>query len=48
METKQWMEHTEAVGGVFQQWQQDSGSPLLVQVFMSSACRLLFIAGVNA
>ena len=26
----------------------DSGSPLLVQIFMNVACRLLFIAGENA
>ena len=26
----------------------DSGSPALVQIFMSAACRLLFIAGENA
>ena len=26
----------------------DSGSPLLVQIFMSAAGRLLFIAGENA
>ena len=32
-------------GGVFQLWQQ---SPLLVQVFMSAVCRLLFITGENA
>jgi len=33
------------VGGVFQQWQQRQWSPLLVQIFMSMACRLLFIVG---
>jgi len=26
----------------------DSGSPLLVQIFMNAACRFLFIAGKNA
>jgi len=26
----------------------DGGSPLLVEISMSSACRLLFIAGENA
>jgi len=38
-----------AVGGVFQQWRwQQWSSPLLVQIFMCVACRLLFIAGENA
>ena len=34
-------EHSEAAGG-------DSGSSLLVQIFTSTACRLLFITGENA
>jgi len=38
--------HSEAVGGGFQQWQQQS--PRLVHIFMSMACRLLLIAGKNA
>jgi len=40
--------------GAVRQWRMcfssgdsDSGSPLLVQFFMSKACRLLFIAGEN-
>ena len=42
METKQWK---------WAQWgggDSDSGSSLLVQLFMSVACRLLFISGRNA
>ena len=39
-------EHTEAAGGAFQQQQQ--WSPPLVQTFMSTACRLLFITVKNA
>jgi len=37
-------EHSEAVGGAFQQWQQQCGSPLLVQI----GTRLLFITGRKA
>ena len=40
-------EHTEAVGGVFQQQWQQQWSPLLVRIFTSVACKLLFIAGKN-
>jgi len=38
-------EHSEEVGGAFQQWQQRS--PPLMQIFTSAACRLLFITGEN-
>ena len=41
--------------GAVRQWRMcfssgdsDSGSPLLVQICMSAACRLMFIAGENA
>jgi len=36
-------EHSELLGG-----DSDSGSLLLVRIFMSEACRLLFIAGEDA
>lgn len=32
----------------FNSGNSDSGSPLLVQMFTSAACKLLFIAGENA
>ena len=32
----------------FSSGDSDSGSPLLVQIFSSAACRLLFITGENA
>jgi len=39
-------QHSEVVSGAFQQWQQCS--PPLVQVFTSTACRLMLVAGKNA
>ena len=38
---RQWVVH-------FSIGSSDSGSPLLLQIVMSVACRLLFIAGENA
>ena len=38
---RQWVVH-------FSTGSSDSGSPLLLQIVMSVACRLLFIAGENA
>jgi len=38
---RQWVVH-------FSSGNSDSGSALLVQIFISVACRLLFIAGENA
>lgn len=37
--------HGEVVPGVFQQWQQQSFP--LVQMFMSMACKLMFVPGEN-
>ena len=42
-------EHTEAVGGAFQQWWQWCEREVMtMQIFMRAACRLLFITGRNA
>jgi len=45
-------EHREAVGSVFQQWQQSHEERatfhMAMQIFMSTACRLFFTAGENA
>ena len=41
-------EHSEVVGGAFHSDNSYGGSPLLVQIFMSMACWLLFIRGQNA
>jgi len=38
---RQWVMH-------FSSGESDSGSPALLQIFMSAACRLLFIVGKNA
>jgi len=44
-------ELSEVVGGVFQQWQQQHERQATfwtaMQIFMSTACRLLFITGEN-
>ena len=48
METKQWMWAQWGVGVHFSSGDSDSGSPPLLQIFTSPACRLLFIAGENA
>ena len=41
-------EHSEMCVVCFSSGDGDSGSPPLVQIFTSTACRLLFIAGENA
>ena len=45
-------EHTEAVGAAFQQWwrqyERQAMFQTVMQSFMSTACRLLFMAGDNA
>jgi len=40
-------EHSEAVVVRFSSGDSNTASPLLVQIFMSAACGLLFIAGKN-
>ena len=48
METNKWMLVQWGCGAAFQQWWHWQWSPPLVQMFLSAAWRLLFIAGENA